>query len=320
MRIGRPAALLCLALVLALSSCTEARRAAPAVIATGPQGGVYHALGTAFEEVSADWRVPLTALASGASVANLEQVGAGEADLGFALADIAALAVAGDPPFDSPQPISALAKLYDNHTHLIVQDGSEVRQLADLGGALVALGPEGSGTELMSGRLLETAGLMGPEAGPARVETVTMDLLESTQALAEGEIDALFWSSGIPAEAVTVLAETTAVRLIDLSEWVGPLTERYGGHYAEVPVPVDAYPGVPGVRTVGVASLLVAHSGLARGTVDALTEDLFASREALVVHHPSIRQLSERAAIGTLPVPLHPGAADYFKRVKTAQH
>ncbi|WP_275888254.1 TAXI family TRAP transporter solute-binding subunit, partial [Nonomuraea lactucae] len=63
-------------------------------IATGAAGGVYEVYGSAYAGVVGD-RVPGSAVtvASGGSVDNVEMVAAGRAEVGFALADVAADAV-----------------------------------------------------------------------------------------------------------------------------------------------------------------------------------------------------------------------------------
>lgn len=281
-------------------------------LTTGLPGGVYHSLGEAMEEATAEAQVQLIAESSPASVANLELIADGSADLGFSLSDVADLAVAGEEPFDQPLPIQAVARMYDNHTHLVVPADSPIVQLGQLNGTTVSLGSEGSGTELMSRRLLEVSGL---EEGDD-LESVSMDLLESVEALEEGSIDGFFWSGALPTAAVSDLAERTPIRLVDLSEWVAPLTERYGAHYSDVPVPNDSYSGVPGVRTIGVSSLLIVRSDVPAETIEELTAELFGLQRDLVRTHPAIRQLSERTAVSTQPVPLHPGAVEYYHRAK----
>lgn len=286
-------------------------------LVSGLPGGVYHSLGEALQHATEGTDAQLTARQTAASVVNLEMLARGDADVGFALADITALAVSGDGPFDQPLPIRAVARLYDNHTHLVVPAESPVEQLTDLAGATLSVGAAGSGTEFLAHRFLNIAGLDAGH-GADRVQTQSMSLSESVHALEHERIDAFFWSAGVPTQALTELAERMPVRLIDLSEWVAPLTERHGAHFEEVPIPVDTYPGVPGVRSVGISSLLVVREDLGADTVEELTETLFDSRADLVQVHPGIRQLSERTAIGTLPVPLHEGAVEYYHRAKVA--
>lgn len=300
------------AVVLWMTAFRSAPAQEPLTLSTGLEGGVYFELGQALEQLTQDSEVPLIAQGSAASQVNLELIASGEVDAGFSTSDVAALAATGEPPFDRELPIRAVGRMYDQPIHLVVLADSNYEQLTDLAGSTLSSGAEGSGTRLLAQRLLEVAGLT-EGSGP---EPVTMDLIESVEALEDGEIEAFFWSGGLPTQAVTELAERTPIRLVDLSEWTGPLAEQGKGLYEDVPVPVDTYPGVPGIRTIGVSSLLVVRAELPDETVESLTADLFSSRAHLVQVHPVVRQLNERAAISTQPVQLHPGALDYYHQAK----
>ena len=316
-------------LVLAVSAPLLTRSAAvePAplhlTLGTGDDGGVYHAYGAALAGIASSRveNVRITALTTAASVENNRLVAEGGVDAAFTLADVAALAVAGDPPFEEPLPIAAVARLYDNHTHVVVRADSPYQDLDDLAGGVVSIGARGSGTEMMAERLLDLVGLggiRGRREGRG-VHRMWLSIEESAAALERGEIDAFFWSGGLPTGAVADLAERRPVRLLDLSGHVAALSEEYGAYFSELPVPADTYPGVPAVRTIGVPSLLVVNADMPYAHAEELTRLLFASRARLAEIHPVALQLHPRSAISTLPVPLHPGAAGYYREVKYAQ-
>ncbi|CAL9530358.1 hypothetical protein SUDANB121_04043 [Nocardiopsis dassonvillei] len=290
-------------------------------LGTGGSGGVYHEYGAALAGIvsSQPGDVRISALTTAASVENNRLVANGTVDAAFTLSDVAALAVAGDPPFEEPLPVNAIARLYDNHTHVVVRAESPYRNLEDLAGTVVSVGSQGSGTEMMAERLLDLVDLGGrgdPSGG--RVYRVRLSIEASTTALERGDIDAFFWSGGLPTQAVADLAARHPVRLLDLSEHVSTLSDEYGAYFSELPVPADTYPGVPAVRTIGVPSLLVVNADMPRADAEELTRLLFASRARLAEIHPVALQLHPRSAISTLPVPLHPGAADYYAEVKYA--
>ncbi|RKS05640.1 hypothetical protein DFP74_1242 [Nocardiopsis sp. Huas11] len=295
-------------------------------LGTGGEGGVYHEYGSGLSRVSDDVdHVEIVTHTTAASVENNRLVASGAMDAAFTLADVAALAVAGEPPFSEPLPIRAIARLYDNHTHVVVSADSPYEEVADLAGTTVSLGASGSGTEMMAERLLDLAGLeqLPGDADPAAtdgaaVAAVRLSIERSAQALEEGSVDAFFWSGGLPTQAVVALAERHPIRLLDLSEHVPRLVEAHGGYFAELPVPAGTYPGVPAVRTIGVPSLLVVDQRMPDDVARDLTALLFESRGALFEAHPVAEHLHPRSAIATLPVPLHTGAADYYRSVKYA--
>ena len=124
------------------------------------------------------------------------------------------LAVSGTPPFDEPLPVRALGRLYDQPTHLVVRADSEIAELPDLAGRTISVGAAGSGTRTQANRLLRVAELR--ESGA--LEKRSMDLQDSAHALESDQIDAFFWSGGLPSAAVTELAQRTPIRLVDLAE------------------------------------------------------------------------------------------------------
>lgn len=288
----------------------------PLRIATGGQGGVYYAYGQGLAElVREHWGgQDVQVLATAASVENLRMVARGDADVAFTLADAAALGVEGKPPFPAPQPVQALARLYDNYVHLVVRADVLVRGLPDLRGKAVSTGAADSGTELVAARLLSLAGI-----DPARDLTRRrLGVDESAAALRSGSIQAFFWSGGLPTRAITELARELPIRLVDLAGHAAALRELHGEFYAERTIPASAYAMDGAVATIGVPNYLVVGTAMEERVAHELTRLLFSDREALTRAHPEARRLNRRAAIGTWPVPLHPGAARYYREAKLA--
>lgn len=293
-------------------------------VGTGLPGGVYDAVGRSLAELTVDAPVRVRAVATAASVENVARVRAGELDAGFALADVAALSVQDSSPAaptagsEGVQDLQAVARLYDNHVHLVVRAGSPYASIGDLAGARVSLGAESSGTEVIAERLLEITGIaVGADAGARGLgETARLGLGDSVAALERGEIDAFFWSGGLPTDAITGLAGRMPIRLLDVSAALPELTARYGPFYAEAPILADTYAGVDPVRTVSVPSLLVVGSEMPDDVAAALARAVLDSREELARLHPATYQLSPRTAVATSPVPLHPGAARYYRDAK----
>jgi uncharacterized protein len=302
-----------------LGGCgADAPPAAPGAlrIATGGRGGVYYAYGEGLAGVVRDhWRgQDATVLATAASVENLHLVARGEADVAFTLADAAALGVRGAQPFTEPQPLQALARLYDNYVHLVVRADSGIRALPDLRGRRVSTGAPGSGTELIALRLL---GLVGLDPG-RDVARGKLGVDDSVRALGSGRLDAFFWSGGLPTGAIATAAGELPIRLVDLDGFAGPLRDRYGEFYAERTIPASAYSLERAVATIGVPNYLIVSSRMEEPVAHELTRLLFTHRDALARAHPEALRLNRRSAIGTYPVPLHPGAARYYRETKLA--
>ncbi|GAA3471583.1 TAXI family TRAP transporter solute-binding subunit [Nonomuraea roseola] len=281
------------------------------MIATGQRGGVYFEYGEGLAAaISAD-RSGLRprVIATGASLDNLRLVAEGRADLAFTLADSAALAVQGEPPFPSPQPVRALARLYDNYVHLVVRAGSGIVSLASLRGKRISCGAAGSGTEIIARRLLALARIE-----PELVER--LDLTTSASALTAGSIDAFFFSGGLPTQTVSELARRRLIRLVDLRDHAEPMRRRHGEFYSPRTIPASAY-GLPACGSIGVADYLIVRHDMPEELAYELTNLLFSDREALERAHPEARRLTVRSAFVTDPVPLHQGAIRYYRESRS---
>ncbi|WP_344137714.1 TAXI family TRAP transporter solute-binding subunit [Saccharopolyspora halophila] len=296
------------ALLLAIVACGGGQPPRPhgeLHIATGNVGGVYVVYGGAYARVL-EKRAPglrTHVLETEGSVENLHLISEGRADVAFALSDAAA-------EVDHPGglPITALACLYENYVHIVVRADSDIRSLRDLTGKRVSLGAPGSGTASNASRVLGAAGLAARE-----VASENLDLVESANALADGSIDAFFWAGGLPTAALLDLQRRTQVRLVDIGDTAQELVRRHGDLYtvAEVPASVYALPG--GVKTISVRNCLYAPKTMPEDRAYWLTRLLFEGQPELVTSHPEARRLDLRAAIGTYPVELHPGAARWFR-------
>ncbi len=268
-------------------------------LVTGTAGGLYEALGSRFAAELTASGLTTTAIPSTGSVENLTKLADNHADLGLALADSADTFVR-----HRRRPVAALARMYMNYVHLVVTASSPITRARDLAGKKVSVGLEGSGTQLTALRVLEIMGL--------RVQTRNMGLDESLDALQSKAIDAAFWSGGVPTPA---LAARRGLRLVPLGDVVGRLRRTYGIVYETALVPTGVYGSPEPVQTVGTPSYMVCRVGLPEDVAYDVTRVLFESRDKIGAPNAPGMVLARRYAIGTGVVPLHPGAARYYRSV-----
>lgn len=274
-------------------------------IATGSPTAVYYAIGTALSGII-DQELPGTdasVLVTAASAENVALVVGGAAEVGFTQADVL---VTGGKPKPS---VMALARVYDDLLHLVVRSDSGVRSLDGLIGRQVSVGARGSGTTVTADRVLSVSGMA------EKVQRRELGLDDSIRALKNREIDAFFFSGGLPVTGIQQLGADVGTRLVDLSRWAVELRRVYSDVYVVRDVPTSAY-SMPAVATIAVPNLLVASASMPDDLAYDLTRLLMERRSALATVHPAAERLDLRAAIATAPVPLHPGAARYYRSVK----
>jgi TRAP transporter TAXI family solute receptor len=227
----------------------------------------------------------------------------------FTLADTAADAVQGRESFGSPQPIRALARIYDNYTQLAATRGSGVKKVADLKGKRVSIGAPNSGTLVIAQRLLAAAGV-DPSSD---IRTQRLGINESVQAMKDGTIDAFFWSGGVPTAGITDLTSTKKdVTLVDTTDLLPALQQKYGNVYREITITGSAY-GLPSdVKTIGVANYLMVSEKMSEDLAYDLTKVLFDRKADLQRVHPEAKNLDKQVAQQVSPARLHPGAQRYL--------
>lgn len=279
-------------------------------IATGNRGGVFSRYGTALGQVLERRLTGVTTRTrvTNASVENLRLVGNGICGIGLSLADAAADAIRGRGSFDDPLEVVALARTYDSFVHLVVLADSGITTPAGLRGRRVGLGAPGSGTRVVATRILRQAGLAPPD-----IEVRSDSLEVSAAALRAGRLDAFFFVSGIPNQAVLTLARQTRIRLVPLESVVAGMVSSYGPEYVDGPIPASTYALPEGVATVSVRNFVIADPAMTEGLAYAVTRVMFEAQDEIDRLAPDVGQPNVGAAIFTSPLDLHPGALRYFR-------
>ncbi|MGO1049728.1 TAXI family TRAP transporter solute-binding subunit [Crossiella sp. CA198] len=277
------------------------------VLATGPPGAVYREIGGALADELQKYlqRTAVRTRPSGASVENLTLLSTNQAQLGFVSLD-AMLARQTSPVLG----VSAVGRLYDSFLHLVVLNNSKVRGAKDLPGLRVAIGAAGSGTEYTVEKLRRIAGLNFNE--------VRLTQSEAAKQLEEGTIDAFFTLTGIPTPAISeMIRRQVAIRLVPLAEQAEVLASGDSSAYVPATIPKTTYGSyVQPARTVSVPNLLVAREDLPAEVVKIVANTVFSQADSIAINHPEARRINRSTGIATGPVPLHPGAAAWFREYK----
>jgi uncharacterized protein len=283
-------------------------------IATGGTGGVYYPLGGGFGNILGKEFPGMTATAqvTGGSVANLQLIGSGKADLCFTQVDAAYDAIVGRDKFPTKLPIRALAVMYPNHMHVVTVDGTGIEKVEDLKGRRISAGSPGSATEVYAIRVLEAAGLHHERD----VRKERLGVAESVNALKDKKIDAFFWVGGLPTAAVTDLAATpnTKIKVIDIAHFTPKMNEKYGPLYAEATIPAATYKGMDkDAKNNTVWNIMAVNASMPDDLAYKLTKTMLEKREDLaLVHKEALNIKPEWQTTNRAGIPWHPAALKYF--------
>ena len=217
-------------------------------------------------------------------------------------------AIEGQGAFTAPQPIRALSRLYLNYTHVVVK--SEITSLEGLKGKRISTGSPGATGELGAQRLLEVAGL-DVEKDTRRQK---ISLNESVQGMKDGQLDAIFWSGGLPTSGIQDVTRTmgSRVKVLDLSKYIPQLQSKYPNIYEVATIAPAVYKQSAAVQTIAEPNLLIVNESMDAKLATDLTGVLLGNLPALAQVHPEGKNITKEKAQQTEPVPLHPGAEQYY--------
>jgi TRAP transporter solute receptor, TAXI family len=302
-------------LAVALGAAAPAAAQMQLSIATGGTGGVYYPMGGGLAEIINNHidGYSATAEVTGASVENMGLIATGDADLAIALADTVSQAYEGTGRFEGQQlpMVRGIASMYANMVQIVALEGSGVTTLADLRGRRVSVGAPGSGTEVNAEQILTANGITYDD-----FEEQRLNFNETADALANGDIDAGFWSVGAPTSSILNLATTQSIHMIALS--ADEMTAAIGANpiFARTQLPAGMYTGVDAaVPVVGVPNVLVVSAEMDDDLAYAITKAMFENIAELQAVHPAANETTVEFTLEATPVPLHPGAIRYFEEI-----
>lgn len=309
---------LLIAVTAAAALCTGCGSSEPpafVTILTGNTSGIYYPLGIALSQLfrTAIPEASLSVQATAASAENLRLLEAERGELAFTLGDVLADAWEGnvDAGFTTPLgKIRAVATIYPNYVQIVASADSGVRTLADLKGKRISVGAPGSGTELNARAIVRAGGLSYSDF--SKVEYLSFS--ESVELIKNRQLDITLQSAGLGVASLRDLAASVRIVVIPIPADVVRNVGR--PVYQPAMIPAGTYDGQPeAVETASIRNVLVTHDNVPEDVVYRMTKTLFDHVDELAAAHAAASQISREDAVSNLAVPLHPGAAAYYREV-----
>lgn len=281
---------------------------------TGSTTGTYYAFTSAVAQILATDSYNFEVISTGGSQANIEGIEDGDYDFAIVQNDVMNYAYTGTNVFTTPiTAFSAIGCVYPEVCQLIATEKSGIKSVADLKGKTVAIGDVGSGTYYNAIQIIEAGGL-DPEND---ISSVYASFGDSATQLKDGSIDAAFITAGTPTTAITELATTTNVVVVDLGdELIAKLIEAYP-FYATYDVTSDDYDFVTEtVKTVAIMATYIVSNEVPTEQVYEITKNLWEKQAEIAEVHVKGAEMDKSIAVTSCGnVPLHPGAEQYYKEI-----
>ncbi len=294
------------------------------VLNTASTGGTYHPVGTAISTLSKVKLLPkekfsLTAVNSAGSGANVQALGAGTADFAILQGLFGSYAATGTGPITDPQTnLRSVTMLWQNVEQFVIASDNvksgTAMDLVELKGMSAGMGKENSGTIGSNAVLLSGLGI----DINTDYELVYAGYGPTVDAMANGQIVAAGIPSGPPTGAITKLMASNEGKFSILDVTADELAKMDGGRNLWVPYTIAAgtYPGqTKDVTTIAQPNFLAVNASVDENHVYLLTKTMYENLGFLTAIHPATKAMAIESAMAGLPVPLHPGAARYYKEV-----
>ena len=310
----------CAATCLAMALCgfagcvgheVSASKAASLRIGVGTRGGDFDGLGRALAQTLRSEKPGYTVeiVSNEGAVSSLESLQQGLSDCGFSYANVAYEAFAGRLS-DEPGPLKHLrgvALVQISPLYFIAGQHSPIRDVRDLRGRTLAFGGRGSASWRAALLVLKAAGV---DVASVRIQNEGFPV--SFQRLREETLDAVFVLAGQPSNFIAKAA-THDARLLPLEgPAVDALRERYP-FLRPLLIPARTYhQQIAPIKTVGIASVLLCRDDVAAEHVYRVTQDWFLTFARLAKEGQVVDGVNATLASAT-PIPLHPGASDYYR-------
>lgn len=204
---------------------------------TGGDTGTYYGFGSVLAGyITNNTAYSVTAVTSGGSKANIEDLAANDVQLGFVQSDVMSYAYNGERLFESPvKGFSVVAALYMEQVQIATTNGA-ISSVADLKGKTVSIGAIGSGVYFNAIDVLTSYGLTEKD-----IKAVYQSFGDSADSLKDGKIDAAFVVAGAPTTAITDLATAKTVYLVNIDDSHADSLIAASPFYSKYTIPAGTY-------------------------------------------------------------------------------
>ncbi|MCI8909916.1 MAG: TAXI family TRAP transporter solute-binding subunit [Oscillibacter sp.] len=289
-----------------LAGCGGGSKGGTLTFTTGGESGTYYAFGSVLAgQISDQTGTTVNAIVGAGSKGNIENMDAGDAQLGFVQSDVMAYAYEGTSLFEQKiESFSTVAALYMEQVQIITLDPA-IKTVADLAGKNVSVGENGSGVYFNAIDVLTAYDLTLDDINPTY-----QSFGDSADALQDGKIDAAFIVAGAPTTAVTSLAATRDVYVVELDDAHIEKLIAASPYYSKNVISKDAYGLDADATTVAVGAVIIARDDCTEDDIYNVCAGIFESIDTL--SHDKKNELNLEFAASVTAVPYHPGAAKYF--------
>ena len=294
------------------------------VLATASTGGTYYPVGVALStlvkvKLEPKQKIGMSAISSAGSGENVRLLRENEAQFAILQGLFGSYAATGTGPISESGPqenLRSVSMLWQNVEQFIVsRDHASERTVSDLvalKGEAMAMGRQNSGTIGSNRALLSGLGI----DLESDYELVHAGYGPSAEALQNGQVKGIGTPAGVPTGAVSQLMAAAGDSVMPLDITDEQLEKMDGGRnlWTRYVIPAGTYPNqLLDWNTIAQPNFLATNADVSEENVYEITKTIYENLAFLQAIHPATKAMALEKAIAGLPVPLHPGAARFYK-------
>ena len=296
------------------------------LMATASTGGTYYPVGVALStlvkvKLQPKQKIGLSAISSAGSGENVKLLRENEVQFAILQGLYGAYAWKGTGPIKNEGPqknLRSVTMLWQNVEHFTVNKKfaktGTASDLLGMKGEALCLGKKNSGTLGSNTVLLTNLG--------ADVEKdynlIYVGYGPSADAMQNGQAAGMSTPAGSPVSAVTKAMANMGKDLIVLDFTDAQMKQADGGMklWTRFVIPAGTYPSQEkDINTIAQPNFLAVRADVDEDAVYRITKTTYENLPFLNAIHAATKAMAIEKAISGLPLPLHPGAARYYKEV-----
>lgn len=302
-------------LVAALAAFALPAAAQQLTFMTGPQGGSWIPLGGALKGM---WEKEISGLqiqaTPGAGIANVRGVDEGKAQIGFGNSSTTVDGLEGRPPYPKKTTkVCQLANLYPQYFQVVATADSNISSYADLKGKALVTQSKGNTAELLTAMVLKLNGLNYNQLAKVNFQAAYTDAVSMMK---DGHAQVFTLGTTAPASAVMDLASARDVKLVPVDDKTMDALKKENPGYNKLIIKAGTYPKQDkDVPVIGYSTHVIVSCDLPEDLVYKMTKIMAANVGGMAAIVKSITGLTPKDMALDIGVPLHKGAAKFYKEV-----
>lgn len=249
----------------------------------------------------------------GAALSNVAGIQSGDITLAVSKAPTTFDGYNGVEPFtEKTAKVMNMGFLYNEHTHIIVNADSGINSIADLKGKRLTTFAKGNTAEVITRDLLSVYDMTYDDLAKVSFS----NLNDMGEQFKDGLTDALCFASATPVSVVMDIASVRNIKLLEIPDDKMAAMQKISPSYMRNIIPAGTYKGVDyETKTMGNAQHLIVSSDLDTEFVYKMTKSIVEHLKEIGEGHAVYAALTPELMAQDLNMPMHPGAAKYYKEI-----